>query len=223
MSCRIKHSRVFSFTAITAGSFTRICLPHPRVFYLRQCSNHLASMTYTIVVHYAKPHGNYLRTGGRKRQPQLDNLGLADWQLSGELKGSFGSACDRPRFELMAGKRPVKFRFLSAASRHWVLLTLCCPSLGTVVTSEIRTKQAFDNLRCISFIERCLPLNVECEWKTCLSHSRTLPGHLNSYSKPSALAGVNVEYAGHSKWFGTTPRRVLAYIPLPRLHLGCLR
>lgn len=48
-------------------------------------------MTYTIVVHYAKPHGNYLRTGGRKRQPQLDNLGLADWQLSGELKGSFGS------------------------------------------------------------------------------------------------------------------------------------
>jgi hypothetical protein len=48
-------------------------------------------MTYTFVVHFAKLYGYYCRTGGKKGQPQLENLGLPDWQLSEELKGSIGS------------------------------------------------------------------------------------------------------------------------------------
>ena len=39
------------------------------------------------------------------------NLGLADWQLSGNRYFRKGSRRDRPLFGFVAGKRSVKFRF----------------------------------------------------------------------------------------------------------------
>lgn len=43
-------------------------------------------------------------------------LALAEWQLSGNRFGNFGSAGDRPTLGLIAGKRSGLYRFQEAAS-----------------------------------------------------------------------------------------------------------
>jgi hypothetical protein len=46
------------------------------------------------------------------------NLGLADWQLSGSSYFRKGSGRELALSELIAVKPPLKFRFLEAAIRH---------------------------------------------------------------------------------------------------------
>jgi hypothetical protein len=51
------------------------------------------------------------------------------------------SSCGTPRFEYIAGKRPAKFRFLEAASRHWVLSPQSRPCyFGQVVVQKLRLR-----------------------------------------------------------------------------------
>lgn len=51
-------------------------------------------------------------------QSSSENTVFAEWQLSGNLYGAFGSRHDGPHFNFAAGKRSLQFRLCEAAIRH---------------------------------------------------------------------------------------------------------